>query len=156
MIFCHTYISQVFFLPGRKRFLFCFRCFAAAAAAAKQLQSYLTLCDPIDGSPPGSRPWDSPGKNTGVGFVVLTQFYINNNYIYIYIVLDIKALNFRTRKTLRIQSVFIDEQQKPRENGPNSNRAKGSSNAQCPVLFLLCCIDSYIIQEGSGPYSDFT
>ena len=26
----------------------------AAAAAAKSLQSYLTLCDPIDGSPPGS------------------------------------------------------------------------------------------------------
>ena len=27
---------------------------ANAAAAAKSLQSYLTLCDPIDGSPPGS------------------------------------------------------------------------------------------------------
>ena len=26
----------------------------AAAAAAKSLQSYLTLCDPTDGSPPGS------------------------------------------------------------------------------------------------------
>ena len=25
-----------------------------SAAAAKSLQSYLTLCDPIDGSPPGS------------------------------------------------------------------------------------------------------
>ena len=25
----------------------------AAAAAAKSLQSWLTLCDPIDGSPPG-------------------------------------------------------------------------------------------------------
>ena len=34
-----------------------------AAAAAKSLQSCLTLCNPIDGSPPGS-PWDSPGKNT--------------------------------------------------------------------------------------------
>ena len=28
----------------------------AAAAAAKSLQSCLTLCDPIDGSPPGSPP----------------------------------------------------------------------------------------------------
>ena len=28
--------------------------FAAAATAAKSLQSYPTLCDPIDGSPPGS------------------------------------------------------------------------------------------------------
>ena len=27
---------------------------AAAAAAAKSLHSRLTLCDPIDGSPPGS------------------------------------------------------------------------------------------------------
>ena len=27
---------------------------AAAAAAAKSLQSCLTLCDPIDSSPPGS------------------------------------------------------------------------------------------------------
>ena len=45
-----------------------------AAAAAKSLQSYLTLCDPIDGSPPGSpRPWDSPGKNTGVGCHFLLQ-----------------------------------------------------------------------------------
>ena len=36
-------------------------------ATAKSLQSCLTLCDPIDGSPPGSpRPWDSPGKNAGV------------------------------------------------------------------------------------------
>ena len=39
------------------------------AAAAKLLQSCLTLGDPIDGSPPGPppRPWDSPGKDTGVG-----------------------------------------------------------------------------------------
>ena len=28
--------------------------YTAAAAAAKSLQSYLTLCDPIDSSPPGS------------------------------------------------------------------------------------------------------
>ena len=38
---------------------------AAAAAAAKLLQSCSTLCDPIDAALP--RPWDSPGKNTGVG-----------------------------------------------------------------------------------------
>ena len=46
---------------------------AAAAAAAKSLQSYLTLCDPIDGSPPEPHPWDSPGKNTGVGCHFLLQ-----------------------------------------------------------------------------------
>src|SRR5574341_589294 len=37
-----------------------------AAAAAKSLQSCPTLCDPIDGSSPGT-PGDSPVKNTGVG-----------------------------------------------------------------------------------------
>ena len=42
--------------------------------AAKSLQSCPTLCDPIDGSPPGSpRLWDSPGKNTGVGCHFLLQ-----------------------------------------------------------------------------------
>ena len=48
-------------------------CAAAAAAAAKSRQLCLTLCDPIDGSPPGSRPWDSPGKKTGVGCHFLLQ-----------------------------------------------------------------------------------
>ena len=42
-------------------------------AAAKSRQLCLTLCDPIDGSPPGSHPWDSPGKNTGVGCCFLFQ-----------------------------------------------------------------------------------
>ena len=47
---------------------------AAAAAAAKSLQPCPTLCNPIDGSPPGSpSPWDSPGKNTGVGCHFLLQ-----------------------------------------------------------------------------------
>ena len=93
------------------------------AAAAKSLQSCLTLCDPIDGSPPGSpipgilqagtlewvaisfsnawkwkvkvkslsrvwllatpwttahqalRPWDFPGKSTGVGCHCLLRAY---------------------------------------------------------------------------------
>ena len=40
--------------------------------SAKSLQSCPTLCDPIDGSPPGS-PWDSPGKNTGAGCHFLLQ-----------------------------------------------------------------------------------
>ena len=41
-----------------------------AAATAKLLQSCLTLCDPIDGSPPG---FPIPGKNTGVGCHFLLQ-----------------------------------------------------------------------------------
>ena len=40
-----------------------------AAAAAKSLQSCLTLCDPIDSKPTRlPRPWDSPGENTGLPF----------------------------------------------------------------------------------------
>ena len=42
----------------------------AAAAAAKSLQSCPTLWDPIDGSP----PWDSPGKNTGVGYYLVNMW----------------------------------------------------------------------------------
>ena len=38
-----------------------------AAAAAASLQSCATLCNPIDGSTAGCRPWNYPGKNTGVG-----------------------------------------------------------------------------------------
>ena len=45
-----------------------------AAAAAKLLQSCLTLCDPIDSSPTRlPRPWDSQGKSTGVGRHFLLQ-----------------------------------------------------------------------------------
>ena len=45
-----------------------------AAAAAKSLQSCPTLCDPIDRQPIRlQRPWDSPGKNTGVGCHFLLQ-----------------------------------------------------------------------------------
>ena len=56
--------------------IICTAAAAAAAAVAKSLQSCLTLCDPIDGSPPGSLPpWDSPGKNTGVGCHFLLQWW---------------------------------------------------------------------------------
>ena len=46
-----------------------------AAAAAKSCQSCLTLCNPIDGRQPNRLlcPWDSPGKNTGVGCHFLLQ-----------------------------------------------------------------------------------
>ena len=43
------------------------------SAAAKSLQSCSTLCNPIDGSPPGSLSLDSPGKKTGMGCHFLLQ-----------------------------------------------------------------------------------
>ena len=43
------------------------------AAAAKSFQSCPALCDSIDSSPPGSTPWDSPGRNSGVGCHFLLQ-----------------------------------------------------------------------------------
>ena len=37
-------------------------------------QSCLTLCDPMDCSPPGFLcPWDCPGKNTGMGYHAILQ-----------------------------------------------------------------------------------
>ena len=40
----------------------------------KLLKLCLTVCDPMDCSPPGSIcPWDSPGKSTGLGSHVLLQ-----------------------------------------------------------------------------------
>ena len=43
----HTHIISTVFVSNAIRFL-------KAGAAAKSLQLCLTLCDPIDGSPPGS------------------------------------------------------------------------------------------------------
>ena len=49
-------------------------CMCTAAAAAKSLQSCPTLCDPQRRQPTRlPRPWDSPGKNTGVGCHLLLQ-----------------------------------------------------------------------------------
>ena len=46
----------------------------SAAAAAKSLQSCPTLCNPTDSSPTRLPcPWDSQGKNTGVGHHCLLQ-----------------------------------------------------------------------------------
>ena len=41
---------------------------------AQSLQSCPTACVPMDCSPPGFRPWDSPEKNTGVGRHFLLQY----------------------------------------------------------------------------------
>ena len=63
--------DQVGFIPGIKSLV---QRNKVTAAAAALLQSCWTLCDPIDGSPPGSpHPWNSPGKNTGVGCHFLLQ-----------------------------------------------------------------------------------
>ena len=64
-LWCHYLLSLIFAYSDMY----------AAVAAAKLLQSCPTLCDPIDGSPPGSCPWDSPGKNPGVGCHFLLQLW---------------------------------------------------------------------------------
>ena len=48
------FLSILWVTPLSPMFLYTIDTAAAAAAAAKSLQSCLTLCDPIDGSPPGS------------------------------------------------------------------------------------------------------
>ena len=47
-------ITVPFYHPCPKYLLTVLHLHSAAAAAAKSLQSCPTLCDPIDGSPPGS------------------------------------------------------------------------------------------------------
>ena len=60
---------------GTKHLRRCSASSVTAAAAAKLLQSCPTLCDPIDSRQPNRlpHPWDSPGKNTGVGCHFLLQ-----------------------------------------------------------------------------------
>ena len=53
-----TVIEQLYHLLSSCDFIKSLLNPVAAAAAAKSLQSCPTLCDPIDGSPPGSPiPW---------------------------------------------------------------------------------------------------
>ena len=64
--------ESVVVIPVFWRFVRCI-CYVTGAyscSCVKSLHSCLTLRDTVDLSPPESRllcPWDSPGKNTGVG-----------------------------------------------------------------------------------------
>ena len=48
-------LHREMFLVFLRLYVLLLSCVFYAAAAAKSLQSYPTLCDPIDSSPPGSR-----------------------------------------------------------------------------------------------------
>jgi len=63
----HTHTANEYIFDSYPNWSVCIHTLYMYAATAKLLQSCPTLCNPIDGSPPGSHPWDSPGKNTGVG-----------------------------------------------------------------------------------------
>ena len=54
MIFCFHFIHNFILIIGYSGIIYVIFNTAAAAAAAKSLQSCPTLCEPIDGSPPGS------------------------------------------------------------------------------------------------------
>ena len=86
---------------------------------AKSLQSYLTLCDTMDYSPPGSSVHeDSPVKNTGVGFhallqgifltPVVTQVQKSENSSYSYFLLMNHNLLLKSDPVmLLVQSVYV-------------------------------------------------
>ena len=58
--------------PSKPPYLLCIYLFRILLLTSAQL--YLTLCDPMDCSPPRLlSPWNSPGKNTGVGCHFLLQ-----------------------------------------------------------------------------------
>ena len=61
--------------PTKKSATLNFLCARVCHLCAKSLQFSLTLCDPMDCSPPARLlcPWDSPGKITGVGCHALLQ-----------------------------------------------------------------------------------
>ena len=61
--------------PTKKSATLNFLCACVCHVCAKSLQFGPTLCDPMDCSPPARLlcPWDSPGKNTGVGCHFLLQ-----------------------------------------------------------------------------------
>ena len=71
--FTHSIQNNIFILNHIFKFNQIFSNKNYYAATAKSLHSCPTLCDPIDCSPPGSHPWDSPDKNTGVGCHFLLQ-----------------------------------------------------------------------------------
>ena len=131
----------------------------SAAAAAKSLQSCLTLCDPIDGSPRGSpipgilqartlewvaisfsnawkwkvkvkslshvrllstpwttdhqalRPWDFPGKSTGVGCHCLLRsiplLVDNLGYFFVLAIVNSAAMNIEVH--IYFQIMFLSE-----------------------------------------------
>ena len=57
-----------------------------------KLHSRVRLCDPMDGSPPGSCPWNSPAKCTGVVSHFLLHFllHIRVSYFVFYLPIFIK------------------------------------------------------------------
>ena len=64
------FVFKILFHP----FIFCLNCKSVCAILCSVPQWCLTLCDPMDCSPPGSSVHaDSPGKNAGVGCHALLQ-----------------------------------------------------------------------------------
>ena len=64
------------------------KCICVLDAQSCPILTLCHLCDPMDCSPPGLRhlcPWNSPGKNTGVGCHSLLQ----RIFLYIYIIFQI-------------------------------------------------------------------
>ena len=85
-----------------------------ACMCAKSLQSCLTLCDPMDCSPPGSSVHgDSPGKSTRVYFHALLQGIFpthgSNTWLFFFLIflLVIYCLLNRT-SILRIRTFFFN------------------------------------------------
>ena len=96
-------------------------------------QLCLTLCDHKDYSLPGSScPWDSPGKNTGVGCHALLQGNLPDTEI----------------ESMSLMSTCIDKQVLPTKNGSNySVRAELNLSSQIPTLCLLGSLE-----DRRGPY----
>ena len=91
-------------------------------------QLCLTLCDPMDCGPQGSCPWDSPGKNTGVGCHALLQGNLPNPGI------ELRSL------TLQEDSLPSEPPGNPRNTGVGSlSLLQGNLPSQKSKRGLLHC-----------------
>ena len=110
-----------------------------AAAAAKLLQSCPTLCDPIDDSPTRLLcPWDSLGKNTGVGCHFLLQ-----------------CMKVKSESEVAQSCLTLSD---PMDYSPPGSSVHGSLQARVPewgaiaFIYALIYYIGYFLSDLTSPY----
>ena len=118
------------------------RC-SAAAAAAKLLQLYPTLCDPIDGSPPGSKPiWNGPRMGQVVTGDFAASLFVEKSSRLLFGIPATKhqlssrsnssiSLRSSRRTLMRNSSVSLTSQQKKQGQTPINSLLEQTVRHQC-------------------------
>ena len=109
-------------------------------------QSCLTLFNPIDYSPPGSLcPWDSPGKNAGVGCHFLFEGIFLSGECIISSVQSCHSKDLKQRTRVTAQS-FIWE---TKDNTPRRQKGRASLEGEAPAC--LGSLFSYLLSPPPEP-----